>query len=283
VDETLEGEPEFERLDRATGGAGGDDRGQQTRLLDADELESTDPPSELGPSDVAEPLSRDEADESVVEPVGGDRFGRGPRERNGERPFSTASRRDTAPMESDESGNDSDIADAVEIEGESYTVRPNDNYWIISQRVYGTGSYFKALQEFNREQFPNPDRLDVGDVVSVPDVAVLEQSYPKLCPKRRHVAAQRRTATLASSRLGEATGEKMYTVAEGDTLFDIARHELGSAERWAEILDLNRDQLGDDIHYLTPGTRLALPGDSLPGDKPQERVTTRPRRGATRR
>ena len=46
---------------------------------------------------------------------------------------------------------------------------------------------------------------------------------------------------------------------EGDTLFNIARYELGKASRWAEIYDLNRDVLGKDFNYLTPGTQLTLP------------------------
>ena len=50
-----------------------------------------------------------------------------------------------------------------------------------------------------------------------------------------------------------------YTVAEGDTLFNIARYELGKASRWAEIYDLNREVLGKDFNYLTPGTKLTLP------------------------
>jgi nucleoid-associated protein YgaU len=52
---------------------------------------------------------------------------------------------------------------------------------------------------------------------------------------------------------------RTYTVAEGDTLFNIARYELGKASRWVDIYELNRDVLGRDFNYLTPGTQLALP------------------------
>ena len=48
-------------------------------------------------------------------------------------------------------------------------------------------------------------------------------------------------------------------MVEGDTLFNIARYELGKAARWAEIYELNRDVLGKDFNYLTPGTQLTLP------------------------
>jgi nucleoid-associated protein YgaU len=68
-------------------------------------------------------------------------------------------------------------------------------------------------------------------------------------------------------------------VAEGDTLFDIARAELGKASRWAEIYELNRDQLGEDFNYLAPGMQLVMPPR---GDRP-ESITTRPSRDAYRR
>ena len=35
-------------------------------------------------------------------------------------------------------------------ETDSYVVEPNDNFWRISQKVYGTGAYFKALEQHNR-------------------------------------------------------------------------------------------------------------------------------------
>jgi nucleoid-associated protein YgaU len=54
----------------------------------------------------------------------------------------------------------------------------------------------------------------------------------------------------------------VYTVTEGDTLFEIARHELGKPARWAEIYELNREVLGDDTDFLRPGTELILPATS---------------------
>jgi len=67
-------------------------------------------------------------------------------------------------------------------------------------------------------------------------------------------------------------------VAEGDTLFDIARNELGKASRWAEIYALNREQLGEDFDHLAPGTQLILPA----GDK-VDPVAARPSRESYRR
>jgi nucleoid-associated protein YgaU len=277
--DTISDRRQRERFDRDTVGGSGDRYSKQARLSGEIELESSQPPSELEPNESEAPLTTAEDDELEMEPRGGGRFER--RLSDDDRRVLPVSRRDDAAFEPNSSSAQDDAP--AEFEGETYTVRPNDNYWTISQRVYGTGAYFKALQEFNRERFPNPDRLDVDDVVTVPALEVLEQTYPKLCPKRRHVAVQRRAATKVSSRSREAAGGRLYTVVERDTLFDIARRELGSAERWVEIHELNRDQLGDEIHYLTPGTKLVLPSDAPAATRAAERTATRRKPGPSRR
>ncbi|MCE9554736.1 MAG: LysM peptidoglycan-binding domain-containing protein [Planctomycetes bacterium] len=136
-------------------------------------------------------------------------------------------------------------------------VRPNDTFWTISERAYGTGSYFKALIRHNSDKHPNPDQLAVGDTVLVPPASELTQKFPQLCPKpRRGGEAGIRNAAAPMT----AAGGRAYEVREGDTLFDIARFELGDGARWIEIYQMNRDQLTDDFHYLKPGSTLMLPG-----------------------
>ena len=143
-------------------------------------------------------------------------------------------------------------------DGDKYTVGPNDSFWNISERAYGTGAFFKALYEHNRKLHPESDEMKVGQLLSVPDESILRHSYPDLCPApRKQVAGVQQRLTSASSRM-RGTG-RVYTVEDGDTLFEIARHELGKTARWAEIYDLNRDVLGNDFDYLRPGLELILP------------------------
>lgn len=153
----------------------------------------------------------------------------------------------------------------------AYQVQPNDSYWVISERLYGTGAYFKALAEHNRHKVPREDQLEVGDVISAPDLAELEQTYPGLCPKASRREVLRNRATAVAGRRSYIGG-RTYTVQEGDNLFDIARYELGKASRWPEIHQLNRDVLGDDYDLVTPGLELILPDDGRPADN----VTQRP-------
>jgi nucleoid-associated protein YgaU len=49
-----------------------------------------------------------------------------------------------------------------------------------------------------------------------------------------------------------------YTVKPGDSLSKIAKHELGDANAYMEIFNLNRDQLSDP-DKIQPGQVLKLP------------------------
>jgi len=156
-----------------------------------------------------------------------------------------------------------------------YEIAPNDSYWTISEKLYGSGAYFKALAEHNREKFPQENQLAVGEKIAAPSIEELEKTYPGLCPSPERRETVRSRASLASTRHSHYGGGRTYKVEEGDTLFDIARYELGKASRWVEIHELNRDALGKDFDYLTPGMELVLPSNRKP-----EIVTERP--GTTR-
>lgn len=162
--------------------------------------------------------------------------------------------------------------EALVDDGDRYMVRPNDNFWEIAKRLYGDGGYFKALFEHNRAEYPRPDLLRPGDMIAAPSAAALAQTYPDLVPKPRPQTPRALTQTVSGrATLIGSGGGRTYTVEEGDTLFDIARHELGTATRWVELYELNREAIGGDIDYLRPGTQLVLPGSERP-----DHIATRP-------
>jgi nucleoid-associated protein YgaU len=53
--------------------------------------------------------------------------------------------------------------------------------------------------------------------------------------------------------------EKSYTIKSGDNLSDIAQEQLGDANRWKEIYELNKDVIGDNPDLIHPGKKLKLP------------------------
>jgi nucleoid-associated protein YgaU len=56
----------------------------------------------------------------------------------------------------------------------------------------------------------------------------------------------------------DATGGQ-YTVQSGDSLWDIARHQLGDGSRWGEIYRVNADVIGQNPDIIHPGLQLRMP------------------------
>jgi hypothetical protein len=79
--------------------------------------------------------------------------------------------------------------------------------------------------------------------------------------------------TTVTLRDGRTIKVRPYRVKAGDTLFDIARYELGKASRWSEIFQINQPRLGDGLDYLAPGMDLLLPETgTVPNTQPGGRV-----------
>lgn len=134
-----------------------------------------------------------------------------------------------------------------------YVVREGDNYWNISEKMYGTGSYFRAIAQYNSVVAPNPNKLIAGTKLLIPQISFLRSCYPALCPSSGN----------ADTRVGESPqigpSQVYYVIQAGDTLSDIARRQLGSASRWPEIYRLNRETLNNRFDLLVPGVELVLP------------------------
>lgn len=156
-----------------------------------------------------------------------------------------------------------------------YVVQVNDDFWSISQRLFGTGGYYRALAKHNANTYPREENLRAGDVILAPSMTELERLYPELCPspaRRNPTEGQPRTASVPN----RPDGRRTYLVQEGDTLYDIARRELGKPSRWREIYDLNQDLVSKHWLDLAPGTQILLP------DAGPENISQRPGAGSLR-
>jgi 2',3'-cyclic-nucleotide 2'-phosphodiesterase / 3'-nucleotidase len=72
--------------------------------------------------------------------------------------------------------------------------------------------------------------------------------------RRLNVANNEKT-----TETGTESTTKTYTVDSGDNLSAIAKQELGDANRWREIYELNKDVIGDNPDLIQPGMELKLP------------------------
>ena len=145
--------------------------------------------------------SRDSYSTASPPPASGRTFSRGSSRAADENDYGTSDRSGPARSAGGRAAAKYDSESASHAGG-NYEVQPNDNYWVISQKVYGTGAYFKALAEHNRGKVAERDKLRVGDTISTPTIAQMEQNYPDLCPKPSRRETVRNRATLASAHGG---------------------------------------------------------------------------------
>jgi nucleoid-associated protein YgaU len=149
--------------------------------------------------------------------------------------------------------------------GDFYVVQPQDTFWTISRKKYGTARYFMALAQLNKAHVPDPTRMRPGVKVSTPPTEILETQFAQYLPKGSaiEVASGERQATKPTPTgfFVSADGKPMYRTGEKDTLSDIAARHLGRASRWIQVFEMNRDKLTSP-NQLKVGTELALPADA---------------------
>jgi nucleoid-associated protein YgaU len=110
----------------------------------------------------------------------------------------------------------------------TYIVRPGDTLASIAQQELGDAGRWPEIFLLNRGSIRHPDLIFVGQVLTLPG------DVPTDPPPR------------------------LYTVRPGDTLADIAEHELGDRNRWPELFNLNRAVISDP-DVIFPGQVLLLP------------------------
>ena len=153
---------------------------------------------------------------------------------------------------------------------DEYVIQPNENFWSISKKKYGTVRYFQALRELNKSRVPDPKRMPLGTKILVPSPQELEARFPALLPKstrsdRFASAAGRRTAgNNREQPFGfflSPTGQPMFRVGDDDTLTRISKAHLGRSSRWIQVYNMNRDRV-QNPDKLNIGLVLRLPADA---------------------
>lgn len=148
--------------------------------------------------------------------------------------------------------------------GRTHVVASGENFYTISQALYGSGRYYRALHAANKAEVPKIEKLYVGTALRVP---LVEDLDPDLiladdAPAASPAVAARPKARRAAPRPEPVDDPKptraTYVVGPRDTPRTIARDTLGDAHREDEIIKLNLDRLGDDNRFAA-GTRLTLP------------------------
>ena len=114
-----------------------------------------------------------------------------------------------------------------------HTVKAGETLWSISETYYKSGYNWVDLQTANN--LVNPDRVEVGQELTVPDVK-------PILPE--------------GSVSSVMTETKQYTVVTGDSLWKIAVSQYQNGYRWGEIARAN-NLANPDVIFV--GTILTLP------------------------
>lgn len=132
----------------------------------------------------------------------------------------------------------------------THTIAKGETLGDVAKRYYGKRSLGPKLAEFNKV---DSSRLKIGQTVTIPDITVLDPSAAPAAPASVLVTDLTPGAPLPVPAAPEQPKYGTVKVAEGDTLYRIAKRVYGDGSRWSEIAALNN--LGDG-KALKPGREL---------------------------
>jgi len=159
----------------------------------------------------------------------------------------------------------------------AYTVKAGDSGAKIARSQYNDAELWVKLREYNKTKIGKNDGLSIGTTLRIPPKDVLlgkaELSLagrgvnPPMVGGGGLGAGDGKALVSgpgapmtrpASEKPTDLNSPKLYTVKSGDSLMTIAKSELGSSNRWKEILDLNKRTLAAPEN-LQLGMQLRIP------------------------
>ena len=144
-----------------------------------------------------------------------------------------------------------------------YTWKEGDTWRGLANTYYGDWQRLDVLKRHNE------GRMDVqpGETVFVP-VFAAERPMVAAAPAvataaqgsapKEAAAKSGKRGKSASATAAQPSGKKMHVATNGESLWKIAKAELGDGNRWKEIYEANRDLL-DKPESIKKGMRLRIP------------------------
>lgn len=113
----------------------------------------------------------------------------------------------------------------------TYTIKPGDDLWSISEKVYNDG--YKWVEIAKANKIENPGLIHVDNKLTIPTIT----------PIQKEIAAPQTIMTQNNSITGAT-----YEIQKGDNLWDICVRAYGDGYKWTEIARVNNLENPDLIH-----------------------------------
>jgi hypothetical protein len=135
-----------------------------------------------------------------------------------------------------------------------HVVREDEWLAVLARRYYNNLHLWPRIWQANRDRLANPDSIDVGTVLAIPDEASLTPE--EAAARDRHL---RRSAPAQS---GEVSSTRRHRVESVEWLAQLSRRYYGTLACWPVIWNANREKIADPDR-LEPGMHLTIPPRSV--------------------
>lgn len=138
------------------------------------------------------------------------------------------------------------------------------HYSLFPSWAQGARAYIRLMKRYRTRGFDSVEKMAarwLGDKVGTPRtnryVDNIVQASARFAPAPGGTAANEPPSPAPARPPAPVT----YIVQPGDSLSEIAEHELGSSARWREIFAIpaNRVTIGNDPSIIRAGQRLIMP------------------------
>ncbi|MCP4245543.1 MAG: LysM peptidoglycan-binding domain-containing protein, partial [bacterium] len=126
-----------------------------------------------------------------------------------------------------------------------HVVGGGDSFAILAEVYYGSQKHTGFLIAAN-PHVADPQRLVVGTVLKIPPLGSTRRATDSAERTARQRRPSRPAARPAQAKATPQLAKGTYTVKSGDSFYSIAKEVLADANRWPELLALNKDLVDGD-------------------------------------
>jgi nucleoid-associated protein YgaU len=134
----------------------------------------------------------------------------------------------------------------------NHTISEGEDLWKIAEMYYGSG--YNWIDIANENNIQNPDQINVGTELTIPDVQPRLASANDITPTS--VPEIVLTPVLTDQEVEPQEGEFVHVVSSGESLWKIAEKYYQSGYNWVDIAKKNDIATGVDIEI---GQQLVIP------------------------